>query len=73
MIFTRSRLPIWLSFLLVWALLWTPLWVHWHRIAHSTQQGFSAHKGLCFGLHEAHAPEDAQAASDSALGACCWG
>lgn len=44
--FSRSRLPYWLSFLLVWALLWTPLWAHWHRIAHSTPQGHTAPAGL---------------------------
>ena len=64
MSFTRSRLPNWLSFLLVWALLWTPLWAHWHRIAHSTPQGISAP----IGLHEAHAAEDGQSASESELG-----
>lgn len=64
MSFTRSRLPNWLSFLLVWALLWTPLWAHWHRIAHSTPQGGSAP----IGLHEAHAAEDGQAARESAIG-----
>ena len=64
MSFTRSRLPNWLSFLLVWALLWTPLWAHWHRIAHSTPQGVSAP----IGIHEAHTGEDVQAASEPALG-----
>jgi hypothetical protein len=38
---SRSNRAIWQSFLLIWALLWTPIWGQWHAIAHSDLQASS--------------------------------
>ena len=38
---SRSPGSIWQSFLLIWALLWTPIWGQWHAMAHSDLQASS--------------------------------
>jgi hypothetical protein len=54
MSFPRSRLPSWLSILLVGALLWAPLWGHLHGIEHGFELGNRQALTAPAGQHEAH-------------------
>jgi len=50
-----SRLPRWLSILLVGALLWAPLWGHLHGIEHGFELGNRQALTAPAGQHETHA------------------
>ncbi|PUE51108.1 hypothetical protein B9Z45_15000 [Limnohabitans sp. 2KL-17] len=67
--FARIRWPIWQIGLLVWALLWAPVWGQWHGIVHSAELALSAPAGLHAGhTHEendAHEEDDAHEENDA--------
>lgn len=59
MSFPRSRLPVWLHTLLVAALLWGPLWGHWHGIEHGSGRTLSAQaKGIEKHVHAERAQNE---------------
>ena len=66
---SRARSSLWLSFWLVVALLWAPIWGQWHGIEHRDLQAVSAKADA----YQTHGYEDALAVSSAGSGADLWG